>query len=153
MTNLTAAESGIFELGEQVEVPLEIREDGCCFHQAVWFVSGRVPDVPKWPSWAAQISSFVTTAEYLGLNPSFETSEESDVRPLGFLCSTNPGLYLIQLLDIIDKNGHLVVLDVATGIFDPGTSRKNIPLTHWIRCFENRFRIRRVLQICTAPNQ
>lgn len=150
MADLTAAESGVFEFGEQIEVPPQIRGGGFCFHQAVWFVSGRIPDTPIWPRWIAEIRSFLIGAVYLRWVPLFETSDEDNVRPLGDLYALDAGVYLIQLLDSTNRTGHWVVLDTATGVFDPGTGRKSIQLADWMRYLENRLRIRRVLRIQTA---
>lgn len=149
MTNLTAAEMGVFKLGQNVEVPLAIQGDGFCFHQSVWFVTGRVPNLPEWPSWASHIDSFLAQAEYLSWEPVFATSDYAGVNPLGCLESVGPGVYLVQLLDCVENNGHWVVFDTKFGVFEPGTGRKNIPLVGWVHFLASRFRIRRILKTNT----
>src|SRR5690242_17095675 len=107
MIELRPDEEALFNFGEQIEVPAEIRGDGFCFHKTLWFATGRIAEIPIWSRWnnERQWLEQVRETGVCTWKTAFETADLQQVLHLDHLRSMETGLYFVQLLDIDNMVG------------------------------------------------
>lgn len=148
MRNPTPGEAYTFAHG--IDVPPF--GGGLCFHLSFWFLTDEMLNMPR------PVLGTVSR-DFLEKDKRFEKLKYAQFTveyfPLSELENLTLDTYLVRLVDpnvpIIAGNqvGHWIVL-TPTGVFDPGPSKKDIPLHVWMAGFE-RYRIARIYRYTPTP--
>lgn len=149
-TDLLPEEWEVFDLGEPVALPPQLVGENVCYHASIWYLTETIVDVPENASYNGHTRENLEELRTSGILhwelPVFEATTPETVGELDRLLQLKTGTYLILLFDVKLGTGHWTVLE-PSGIFEPGTQRKNVPLQKWVSIFSERYRLRRVFPI------